>query len=239
MGNGVYVKKHRARQALIACGLCLAIFCTPLMAMAQVAREISPEDSDINYPIFYIEPGDLLNVFVYGDKDIPNLYLVDTQGKILFPLVGNVKVSGQTPSQASKTLTRALLRWEKKPQVTILIQQSNHYAISVIGTVKKPGTYLIEGKPTLLSALSEAGGPDDDANLADAVLIHNGVKTDVRLDRYLTDRNFHAPEPLLYPGDVLMVPRSHWPTIGEWGIIVSIVSSIASVVALSIAINRN
>jgi len=81
----------------------------------------------------------------------------------------------------------------------------------------------------LLSALAEAGGPDDYADLSDVVLIHHGTKTDIPLDRYLYDKNFDQAEPILYPGDILMVPRSHWPTVVEWSIFASILSSLTVV----------
>jgi polysaccharide biosynthesis/export protein len=213
--------------AALALSFCLA----PAMVFADASDDATSNAAE-HYPVFQIEPGDRLNILVYGDKDLPNIYLVDTAGEIYFPLVGSVRIAGLTPSQASRKLAGRLERWEKDPQVTVLVQESNHYTISVLGNVNKPGKYLIEGLPTLLSAIAEAGGPALNADLAGTILIHHNDRTTVRLDRYLLDKSFHDPEPVLYPGDVLMVPVRGWPTIGEWGIIASILSSAATVAAV-------
>jgi len=215
---------------LFCAALALSFFFLPAMVSADTtASDDTTTEAAENYPVFQVEPGDLLNILVYGDKDLPNLYLVDTAGKIYFPLVGSLKIAGLTPSQASRALAKRLARWEKDPQITVLVQESNHYTISVLGNVNKPGKYLIEGLPTLLSALAEAGGPAVNADLSDTILIHHNNRTTIRLDRYLLDKSFHDPEPLLYPGDVLMIPQRGWPTIAEWGIIASILSSAAAI----------
>lgn len=219
----------------LLCGALALSFCfIPATALANVsASDNATSSAENDYPVFQVEPGDLLNILVYGDKDLPNLYLVDTSGKIYFPLVGSLKISGLTPSQASEAVAKRLKRWEKNPQVTVLVQESNHYTVSVLGNVNKPGKYLIEGLPTLLSALAEAGGPAVNADLADTILIHHNKRTTIRLDRYLLDKSFNGPELLLYPGDVLMIPQQGWPSITEWGIIASILSS---AVAIALAV---
>jgi polysaccharide export outer membrane protein len=218
---------------VLCAALALSFGLAPATALADATSSDDATSSAADtYPVFLVGPGDLLNIQVYGDKDLPNLYLVDTTGRIYFPLVGSIKIGGMTPSQASRALAKRLERWERDPQVTVLVQQSNHYTISVLGDVNKPGKYLIGGLPTLLSAIAEAGGPAVNADLAGTILIHHNSRTTIRLDRYLLDKTFHEPEPVLYPGDVLMVPLRGWPTIGEWGIIASILSSAATVVAV-------
>jgi len=183
------------------------------------------EVTSTGYPRILIGPGDLLDITVYGEKDLPTSFLVDSDGNIVFPLVGSVFCAGTTQAQMSQNLATALGAYLKNPQVTVLIHESNSYNISVIGQVARPGKYPIRGKPNLLSALSEAGGPLENAELSESILIHGNYKQEVDLERYLQGKGAIQDPLQLYPGDVLMIPKSPWPSIGEWGIIAGILSS--------------
>ncbi len=197
----------------------------------------SPKPADLNaYPPVLIGPGDLLVISVYGentrslsgnDNQLPTDYQVDSNGVITFPFLGNVVVSGMTPAEASAKLAKLLAKPRK---VTVLIKESNTYWVSVLGNVGKPGKYQIRGKPTLLSALAEAGGPLPGSDMGGAILLHHSVKSKVDLDKFLKDTGrLEQPEPYMYAGDVLMVQKSGWPSIGEMAIAASILASLAVV----------
>ncbi len=197
-----------------------------------------------DYPPLEIGVGDLLTIMVVGYQhstgrisapsafsnndnniDLPTDYLVDTNGEILFPFVGNVQVAGKTQISASKMLMTKLSKYLKFPQVTILIRQSNSYNVSVLGQVAHPGQYLIRGRPTLLSVLSEAGGPLENADLGGTILVRDGQKSGIDIGKFLLDKGLREKDPVVYPGDILMVPKSGWPSPGEWAIIASILAS--------------
>jgi polysaccharide export outer membrane protein len=140
-----------------------------------------------------------------------------------------------TQVQASQALGKALAKYLKEPQVTVLVVDSAQYTVSVMGNVAKPGIYLIRGLPTLLGAIAEAGGPLPDTALNSTVLIRGNRSIEMPLGIYLDPSRAAQPQPLLYPGDMIYVPSSHWPTLAEWGIIASILSS----TALLIEVIRN
>jgi polysaccharide export outer membrane protein len=183
----------------------------------------------IRYPPLLIGPGDLLNVTVFGEEkeELPTSFLVDSNGTIGFPLVGAVVVGGLTQVQASRLLAAHLAKYLKDPQVTVLVTDSAQYTVSVIGNVVKPGKYLIRGVPTLLGALAEAGGPLPHSELNDTVLVRNNRSIKMPLGVYFDPSNVPQSEPLIFPGDVIFVPLSPWPTVAEWGIIAGILSSAA------------
>jgi protein involved in polysaccharide export with SLBB domain len=188
------------------------------------------------YPPLLIGPGDLLAVMVYGEVELPIEYQVDSNGVITYPYLGNVYVGGMTPAEASNKLARLL---GKARKVTVLIKESNTYWVSVIGNVPKPGKYQIRGKPTLLSALSEAGGPMPRTRLGSTYLIHKGTKTKIDLKKFLKGEGETGPEPLLYPGDTLVVNKSSVPTLGELAIVASILASVAVVAVQMNNLDRN
>jgi protein involved in polysaccharide export with SLBB domain len=96
-----------------------------------------------------------------------NGIIVDASGKIFFPFVGDVFVSGKTTGQVEKILAKSLSRYIRNPQLAVRVIGYNSQRVNVIGEVKTPGTQALTGRPmSLLDALSAAGGID--TNIADA-----------------------------------------------------------------------
>lgn len=83
-------------------------------------------------------------------------YLVDNEGKINFPVLGELKVGGLTKKEAEQMVVEKLKPYMKEtPIVTVRMV---NYKISVIGEVARPGTFTISNeKVNLLEALAMAG----------------------------------------------------------------------------------
>lgn len=83
-------------------------------------------------------------------------YLVDNEGKVDFPVLGELPLGGLTKKEAEKMIVDKLQPYLKeKPIVTVRMV---NYKISVIGEVARPGTFTISNeKVNLLEALAMAG----------------------------------------------------------------------------------
>ena len=82
-------------------------------------------------------------------------YLVDVNGVINFPVIGQIKLSGLTKSEAINLISKKLSPYLKNPIVTI---QFMNYKITVLGEVLRPGQYVINNeRVTVLDALGLAG----------------------------------------------------------------------------------
>ncbi|WP_455614557.1 polysaccharide biosynthesis/export family protein [Bacteroides congonensis] len=83
-------------------------------------------------------------------------YLVDNEGKINFPVLGELKVGGLTKKEVEQLIVEKLKPYIKEaPIVTVRMV---NYKISVIGEVARPGTFTISNeKVNLLEALAMAG----------------------------------------------------------------------------------
>ena len=83
-------------------------------------------------------------------------YLVDNEGKINFPVLGELKVGGLTKREAEQLVVERLKSYIKEtPIVTVRMV---NYKISVLGEVTRPGTFTISNeKVNLLEALAMAG----------------------------------------------------------------------------------
>lgn len=84
-------------------------------------------------------------------------YLVDTNGNIDFPILGQIHAEGLTRMQLTELIKNKLIEGDliKDPIVTV---QFLNFKISVMGEVSRPGSFTISGdRITLLEALSMAG----------------------------------------------------------------------------------
>jgi len=101
---------------------------------------------------------DVLAIKVFNEEQLTNKYTVDTDGSITFPLIGRFQVGGKTTRQIEEDLTRALQpEWLKRAQVSVEIAQYRSRSIYVLGEVRTPGRYNIEGPMTLLEVIANAG----------------------------------------------------------------------------------
>lgn len=83
-------------------------------------------------------------------------YLVDNEGKINFPVLGELKVGGLTKKQTEQMIVEKLKPYIK--EIPIVTVRMVNYKISVIGEVARPGTFTISNeKVNLLEALAMAG----------------------------------------------------------------------------------
>jgi len=85
-------------------------------------------------------------------------YLVDNEGKINFPIIGEVKVGGMTKSEAENMIRNKILPYMSEVENPIVTVRMTGYQISVIGEVARPGTFTVSReKITVLEALAQAG----------------------------------------------------------------------------------
>jgi polysaccharide export outer membrane protein len=124
---------------------CVAIY-TTLHAHAEPAS-------------YQVNPGDVLLVFVWNEKDLTQEVLVRPDGTISIPLAGQVAAGGLSVVEIEKNLTDALTKYMKdKPSVTVAIKETKGYNIYVLGKVNRPGQFPIVQPTDVMQALAMAGG---------------------------------------------------------------------------------
>ncbi|NIQ95947.1 MAG: sugar transporter, partial [Desulfuromonadales bacterium] len=130
---------------------------------------------------------------------------VDADGAIHLPLVGSVRVAGQTVGDAQKTLRDAFSAYLKDPSVVVEVAQYRSHPLQLLGQFRNPGTYYMERPLTLLEGLSLGGGLSDIANLRSARLIRDRQTVPVDLYRLLQE-GAREQNVWLKPGDTIFVP---------------------------------
>jgi len=137
-------------------------------------------------------------------NQIPIPYLINVDGEINFPVLGEIKVAQLTTKELTDSLTQLLLPYLKKPIVNIRI---TNFKITVLGEVKKPGSYpVLNERISIIEALSLAGDLTIYGDRKNIVLIreYNGKRTSETVD--LTNRAlFDSPYFYLSQNDALYV----------------------------------
>jgi polysaccharide export outer membrane protein len=107
-----------------------------------------------------VGPGDLFEVYIVGEKEIPKEFRVQPDGTVDFPYLDRVKVAGLEPQEIEDLLKKQLIerRILVDPQVTLIVKQYNSKKVSVIGAVQKPGSLPWSEGMKLVDAISLAGG---------------------------------------------------------------------------------
>lgn len=149
---------------------------------------------------------------------------VDPDGNIRLPLIGEIHAAGMTLGQLQKELVTRLKLHVQRPEVSVEVVEHKSQPVSVIGAVKNPGVYQLQGSKTLIEMVSAAGGADPDAGsvvkitrrrewgsipLAGAELDDSGEFTVAQVDLQSLIAASNPMENLaIYPHDVISVPRA-------------------------------
>jgi polysaccharide export outer membrane protein len=166
-------------------------------------------------PAYRINPGDEIEVLVWGDDRLQRTVRVLPDGSFAFPLVGQVVAGGQLPSDLERYITAALRPQYRGavPQVTVSVKNPSGYQFSVVGKVRSPGTFTPGRYVNALEAISIAGGPTEFAQVGGiSILRKNGQQMQTlhpRLGAALKGNLPRFPQndiPSIQSGDTLVVP---------------------------------
>ena len=147
-----------------------------------------------------LQPGEKINLIVYGEPTLSGEYRVDPSGFVSLPVIGTMKAAGLTPQGLGDKLVAALrAKFIKDPGVTVEVVEFRPFYI--LGEVDKPGAYPYIGGLNVLSALAIAGGRTFRANQTTVLIQHVGETV---MHEYDADGSL----PIL-PGDIIQVPRRY------------------------------
>ncbi len=108
---------------------------------------------------YMIGEGDLLRITVYDNPDVATDARVSGDGRIMFPLIGEVDVNDLSATEVGKRIASLLENgYIKKPQVSVFIVEYKSKKVTVLGEFTKPGLVELRGNSTLLEVISNAGG---------------------------------------------------------------------------------
>ena len=182
---------------------------------------------------YIMSPGDQLQIYVLGHPDLSSTrsntdssYTVRPDGKMSFPLVGEIDVNGLTVYEFTNLLTRELSEYIINPSITVNVAKLGTTRVFVLGEVRDQGMYELTKSHRVLDALGAAGGFNQKSAKKNIFLVRNlGREGEnvlrLNIHNYLRKGDI-SQNVVLHEGDCLYLTSNHKLTFGN---ILSLVSS--------------
>ena len=190
--------------AMSACAM--VFFLASFLPVAAAPPAASEDEFDADS----IQSGDKLNIQVYQEKDLSGSFVVSPEGKINYPLLGEVYAQGLRLGELKDFLTENLdKQYLVNPQLQVVFEESPNKSVAILGQVSKPGNYILAPNLTLLRLISQVGGFSSEAATKDIRIMRTtkaGKKSYLRMDveAYMKGQ---GEDLRLMPGDVIYVDR--------------------------------
>ena len=188
--------------ALLALGACGDRDATPIVPDTSNGQALSLAPNGAAATADYkLGPNDRTRIIVFGQPSLTGEFVLDGNGVLAYPLIGNVNARGMTPSQLQQTIAQKLDQdWIKNPSVSVEV--STRRPFYVVGEVQKPGSYPYVTDMNVLNAIATAGGETYRANMHDFWIKR---KQDGRIVRVEANQ-----ESTLQPGDTVIVRERYF-----------------------------
>jgi polysaccharide export outer membrane protein len=188
--------------SLLALGACGDRDTTPIVPDTSNAQALSLAPNGAAATSDYkLGPNDRTRIIVFGQPSLTGEFVLDGNGVLAYPLVGNINARGMTPSQLQQTIAQKLdTDWIKNPSVSVEV--STRRPFYVVGEVQKPGSYPYVTDMNVLNAIATAGGETYRANMHDFWIKR---KQDGRIVRVEANQ-----ESTLQPGDTVIVRERYF-----------------------------
>src|SRR6186713_624949 len=113
-----------------------------------------------------LAPGDVFQLKIVGEKDLPEEYQVASDGTVDLPYIHTLEVVGREPQEVARLIREGLIEAKilTDPAVVVSVKEYQSKRITLLGEVVKPGSFPMTPGLTLIQAVSQAGGLTSIAN---------------------------------------------------------------------------
>lgn len=182
---------------------------------AELNKWLNEVDAAVPPTTYRVQPPDTIQIAAPAIKEIDKTSArIRTDGKITLNLVGDIYVSGMSPSEIAEEITKRLTQFYNKDAIYVSVEVTEFASKKyyVFGQVNAPGIKPYTGRDTVIKVLAEAG-LNEDAWPQKVVLVRPSESPNVRQKVTIdlkamsttgqTDQNY-----LLEEGDLVYVPPS-------------------------------
>ena len=175
-----------------------------------------------------LRPGDIIRVEVYREKEISGEFLIDENGTVTLPIIGDQRVVGMPVGEVRTRLVAAFREQIRNPSIIITPLRR----INVLGEVQKPGLYTVDPTVSLAGVIALAGGATGDGDLKRIRIVRDGTIT---RDRIGAAETLSTED--VRSGDEIFVEQRSW-LARNTGLVISALLAVPSVISTIIIISR-
>ncbi|HEY5060668.1 MAG TPA: polysaccharide biosynthesis/export family protein [Gemmatimonadaceae bacterium] len=171
---------------------------SPVAAAAQTPSGLDSQQAE---PTFTLEPGDVVRVDVWREKDLTGDFIVDEVGRLTLPMLGTIHVTGHPWTGLRDSLLAEYSRQLKNPSVTLIPLRR----VQVLGEVARPGNYLADPTLSLAGLVALAGGATANGDLHRVRVLRGGktIVSGASVEDLLLQTGVHS-------NDQIFIDRRAW-----------------------------
>ncbi len=175
-------------------------------AVSALSDQASVTGADSTYTI---GAGDVLSIAIWKEEALTQDVIVRPDGRIVFPLIGDILVADRTPKAVGIEIAEKLKPFVPDPVLTVSVRQINSMIIYVVGKVNRSGQFVLNRDVNVLQALAMAGGLNSFARNGDIKIFREGADGTriFQFDYDEVSKGAHLDQNIvLKRGDVILVP---------------------------------
>lgn len=172
-----------------------------------------------------LRPGDVIRLNIWREPDMSGEYVIDEDGSVIFPRVGEYTVLQETPATLQAKLLADYGQYLRNPSIDITALRR----IRIVGSVNDPGLKLVDPTVTISDALALAGGATTLGDQNKIRVIRDGeeIAVDISVDTRLGDS-------IIQSGDQIYVPERSWISRNSNVVATALSATVALTIALFI-----
>lgn len=170
-----------------------------------------------------VRPGDVVRLRIWQEPGLSGDFTVHENGGVVLPKLGPVQAGGLTDQALRERVAAGFGQYLQHNSIDVIVLRR----IQVLGAVRTPGLYPVDGTMSIADVLAVAGGTAADARPDRVQLLRGGRRLDVRLSG--TERVGDTP---IRSGDQIFVPQRGWADRNTGTVVSVLTASAGLLVAL-------
>lgn len=155
--------------------------------------------------------GDVVEIKFFNNERFNETVAVRPDGRITLEKMGDLPVTGMTPSHLDSLITAKYSNFVRDPEVTVFVRQFGGYQVYVLGEVNNPGGYPLQRDMNIFQALATAGGHKETAKMNSVIILRpherDGVQA-FKIDLNRAIKDYDETALAVHAQDVIYVPKT-------------------------------
>jgi polysaccharide export outer membrane protein len=195
-------------------------FFLPMLLVVGVSCAASADDQLHTRPRYTLRNGDALSLEYRLTPELNQSVVIQPDGFINLTMVGELKVSGLTLSQAHDLIVAKASARLNKPELNVVLKEFERPYVAVSGEVDKPGRMDFYERTTALQAIMLAGGFKETAQQSQVYIfrrVNNDMSQIITLNLHNVKKSSDLEHDMtLEPGDIVLVPRNKLENVARF-----------------------
>jgi polysaccharide export outer membrane protein len=185
------------------------------VAVACASPPPAPQPASV-YPDYLVGAPDVLAITILPEPTIVEQAVVRPDGKITIQLIGDVQAGGRTPREIGVEIEERIARFKRGASATVAVTTAASSSVTVLGEVRRPGTFPMLKQTRVAEALGHSGGPTQFANLDEIQIVRGegGSAQVIGVDMAAIRDGDLSTNVQVQAGDIIYVPPHVLAQIG-------------------------